>query len=271
MKQLQRCLLNPADYGRVLRDSLFDDPAIRDKFNHARAVAGSNPLRLRLNIGDSAPELHALRWETLCDPNDTLLSTDEYTHFSRYLSSDNWRSVQLRSKSALRALVVIANPIDLDSYQQLPPIDVAGERERALAGLGDMEAIVLDSEGKATLNHILRHLRDGYDILYLVAHGKIIDDVPYVWLEDADGVAVRVPSDDIVTRIRELVQQPRLIVLVSCQSASDSQAGVLAALGPSLSSAGVPGRTGYARQREHENVGSVYAHLLRGIAARWAN
>lgn len=126
MEQLQRCLLKPADYGRVLRDNLFADPVIRDKFSHARAVAGSNPLRLRLNIGDSAPELHTLRWETLRDLDDMLLSTDEYTHFSRYLSSDNWRSVQLRSKSALRALVVIANPIDLDSYEPVvydfPPL-----------------------------------------------------------------------------------------------------------------------------------------------------
>ena len=44
----------------------------------------SAPLRLRLMIGPSAPELHTLHWELLCDPQDgSPLSTSENLLFSR--------------------------------------------------------------------------------------------------------------------------------------------------------------------------------------------
>src|SRR5688572_26701229 len=65
---LRAQLLQPQAYGRLLSDSLFstDGPsAVRDCFVAARNVAASKacPLRVRLAIGASAPELHDLRWE----------------------------------------------------------------------------------------------------------------------------------------------------------------------------------------------------------------
>ena len=98
-----------------------------------------------------------------------------------------------------------------------------------------------------TLNNIVSALREGYDVLYLVAHGKLVDGAPWLFLEKEDGATERVPGQDLVTRIYELEDRPRLAVLVSCQSAGAGTVepaaqdhGALAGLGPRLAEAGVP-------------------------------
>jgi len=248
LDQLRELALDDAAYGQCLSDSLFADPGIRTAFAQARAAAQTQdvPLCLRLFIGPSAPELHSLRWETLRDPQDgSPLLTGEHLLFSRYLSSRDWRPVRLRPRAELRALVVIADPTGLADYQPggrpLVPVDVAGELERAESGLGNIPVTPLASGGSATLNNVTAHLRDGYDVLYLTCHGALIEGQPYLWLEDeAGGVAV-VAGDKLVTRLRELRQRPRLVALVSCQSAGrGSDEGALAALGPRLAEAGIP-------------------------------
>jgi len=203
-------------------------------------------LRLRLFIGPSAPELHSLHWETLRDPQDgSPLLTGEQVLFSRYLSSLDWRPVRLRPQADLRALVVIANPANMTDYQ-LAPLDVEGELERARSGLGSIPVTPLASGGSATLENASAHLRDGYDILYLVCHGALIKGVPHLWLEDETGDVKVVVGSELATRLREPRQRPRLVVLASCQSAgsgadarSDDE-GALAALGPRLAEAGIP-------------------------------
>ena len=104
----------------------------------------------------------------------------------------------------------------------------------------------MSAPGSASFNGILSKLREGYDILYLVCHGALIEGEPRLCLEDESGKAAIVPGTDLVTRLSELKQRPRLVVLASCQSAgsgADTQStdgGVLAALGPRLAQAGIP-------------------------------
>src|SRR5262245_38405403 len=236
-------------YGRLLTAGLFGDATVQATFEKARVAAQSQDMRLRLRlyIGPSAAELHRLRWEA---QSDALLLTDEGILFARYLSSLDWRPVKLRPQSSLRALVVIANPTDLGSYKpggrQLAPIDVEGELQRATAGLGAIPVTALLSSGSANLNNLITHLREGYDILYLVGHGALIQGEPWLWMEDESGGTARVSGSDLATRVRELQQRPRLIVLASCQSAGNGDDvslgdnGELASLGPRLAEAGVP-------------------------------
>ena len=88
-------------------------------------------------------ETAPLRWETLRDPADgTPLFTGENLLFSRYLSSLDWRAVRLRPASDLRALVVIANPSDLDDYD-MAEINRDQELGRAQAGLGSIGVTAL--------------------------------------------------------------------------------------------------------------------------------
>src|SRR5882724_27456 len=175
MEHLRALPLDQAEYGQLLSQSLFSDPAVQTAFAQARSTAQTLEacLRLRLFIGPSATELHSLRWETLRDPQDgSAFLTSERLLFSRYLSSMDWRPVRLRPKADLRALVVVASPTDVANYQPggrpLAALDVAGELARAKEGLGGIATTELASSDKATFNNLSGHLRDGYDILYLI-------------------------------------------------------------------------------------------------------
>lgn len=250
---LRSLALQPEAYGKALSKQLFADAQVQAAFAQAVSVSQAQdmPLRLRLLIGPGASELHSLRWETLRDPQSGhLLLTSENLLFSRYLSSQDWRPVRVRSRSDLRALAVIANPANLADYQPgeqtLTPFDVAAESERARAGLGTIPITFISERGTVTLNNVSSHLREGYDILYLVVHGAFIKNEPYLWMENDEGLAAVVRGSDLVGRLRELTQLPRLVILASCQSAGQGSEGessrneALAALGPRLAEAGVP-------------------------------
>ncbi len=249
IEELQQVSYDPPTYGKKLSEYLFADPSARSAFDQARTSAQTldAPIRLRLLIGASAPELHSLRWETLMDPLDNSpLTTSENILFSRYLSSLDWRPVKLRPKGKLRALVLIANPSDLADYN-LAPVDVESELARAKNGLGESLVMEIPGEGndkRATLDNLIESLRHpesgGFDIVYLVCHGAMVKDEPWIWLESEEGKVSRISGNELVTRLNELTQRPRLIVLASCQSAGSSAGDALSALGPRLAQSGIP-------------------------------
>src|SRR4051794_41171970 len=66
---------SPEAYGSRLWQILFGDERLRQGLENARKYAAGNsqqgtgerPLRVRLFIDPSAPDLHSIWWETLCD------------------------------------------------------------------------------------------------------------------------------------------------------------------------------------------------------------
>ena len=248
--ELEELELDPEAYGRTLGQALLGGD-VGDAYRQAIAAAQTQgvTLRVRLFVGPSATALHGLRWETMLDPRDgSPLLTDENIVFSRYLSSNDWRPVRLRPKSALRALVVVSGPTDLDRFQarDLAPVAVEEEVQRAQDGLSPLPSRVLSNHGEVTEARLFEELRDGCDILYLVCHGYLAGEEPYLILENEDGTSARIRGGALVERIRDLTKVPRLVVLASCQSAGLGEAkqtddgGVLAALGPRLAEAGIP-------------------------------
>jgi hypothetical protein len=249
LEELQQVSYDPLSYGKKLSEYVFVDPGARSAFDQARTSAQTldAPIRLRLLIGASAPELHSIRWETLLDPQDNSpLVTGENLLFSRYLSSLDWRPVKLRPKGELRALVLIANPSDLSDHN-FAPVDVESEFARAKDGLGDIPVVGIpgeDYDQRATLDNLIKSFRHpgngAFDILYLVCHGAMIKDEPWLWLENEQGEVARIAGNELVIRLNELTQRPRLIVLASCQSASSSAGDAFSALGPRLAQSGIP-------------------------------
>lgn len=242
-----------AAYGKELAATLLADTSLREALAQVRSAVQSLgvPLRLRLFVGPSATEMHGVRWETLRDPDqDSPLLTGEEILFSRYLSSVDWRPVGPRPRGTLRAVVAIANPAGLERYapegRPLAQVDVPGELERARAGLGDIPLTPLTAPGSVSLNSLADNLREGYDVLYLVCHGALVDGEPYLWLETEEGGVQVVSGSELVTRVKEIRRRPLLIVLASCQSAGTGDEtragdnGALAALGPRLAEIGVP-------------------------------
>jgi hypothetical protein len=247
----------PQKYGEVLTESLFADSDVLAEFASAWGSVQKNEtaaLRLRLVIGSRVPELHNLVWETLNNPIDkSSIGGSQRILFSRYLSSFDWRPVKPRKKEEMRALVAIADPDDMDGYP-LAQVQGGEELKRAQASLAPIPVTALR---KATLKGIINCLQDGsFDILYLVAHGMLIDgSKPFIFLCDEDGKIVRTPGSNLADRMREIQQVPRLVVLASCQSSGvaevnirndqaddqdEFQQGALSALGPRLAEAGVP-------------------------------
>jgi hypothetical protein len=244
VEALQAEIMDSAAYGKLLAQSLFADANLLAGFK--QAIASSQtlkvPLRVRLLIGASAPELNAVYWEALRDPQDgSPLFTGENMFFSRYLSSTDLRPVRLRAKGDLRALVAVANPSNLSDYK-LAEVKAQEEMDRAKSALGEIPITFLpvDANEKCTLNKIAEKLRDGYDIFYFAGHGALIKNEPFLWLEDDQGKVARTSALDLATRIKEIQNPPRLIVLASCQSAGTGSGNALQGIGPRLAEAGVP-------------------------------
>ncbi|HYI09917.1 MAG TPA: CHAT domain-containing protein [Thermoanaerobaculia bacterium] len=235
-------------YGQLLTEQLFAAKELAEEFSNARS--GAYPVRFRLTISPSAPDLHALRWETLRDPKDLSapLLTNENLLFSRHVFT-NGRPVKLRSAADLRALVVVASPSDLGKVitggAPLAPIDHNVERTAAEKRLRGFRIDFLTNPGDATLENILAALsKTDYDVLYLVCHGKIVRDLPYLLLEEKDGTRDDVLSLELVRGMRDLRNPPPLVALASCHSGGDaytSTGEIVARFGSSLAvEAGIP-------------------------------
>lgn len=249
LAQLHQLSWDMPSYARFLTDSLLKDPEIRAGLSSARSTAQVKelPLRIRLVIDQSAQDLHSLHWETLLDIRDnSYLFAGEQVLFSRYLSSPDWQPIHLGPAGAPTALVVVASPNNLAEYD-LPALDVNEELTRARTCMKGVEIVELASGGVATLGNLAGHLRDHrVDVLYLVCHGSMVDGESLLWFEDPTGAVVHERGDDLVANLKELRQRPRLVVLISCQSAGRATESntdgksMLAALGPRLTGAGIP-------------------------------
>jgi len=267
LPRLHALAADPDAYGALLTASLFAPAELATLFQAASAAALSQqlPLRVRLSIDVGAPELHSLRWELLRDPlGDAPLSMSEQIRFSRYLSSADWRQARVRRKGEIRALVFIAHPSDLATYQ-LATFDWAAEQKRLAAALGAIPTTFI-APGSATLAQLEAELRNAPDLVIIVAHGRFRDG-PVLWLERPAGDSDLVPGAQLELLFRTVEQCPRLVILASCQSAGDEYDALLNALAPRLASAGVPAVIGMSGTISVETAGSfqrtLIAELLR--------
>ena len=238
---------DPAAYGRALTAQFFGDQRLCDAWQRARALAdGSDAaLRLRLRFPADAPDLHALRWETLRDPlTDVPLATDARLRLVRSLDSPDTRPITLGPKPALRALLVVANPRDLSAYG-LAGIDVDGEVGRVQKALGRIPLTVVgDHEAavsrRATLRAVQSALCEGPAILCLICHGAHNGDDTTLWLEDDERNTAHVAGSTFSEMLAQLARPPLLVTLIACEGGGVSHhAGALAALGPRMALAGV--------------------------------
>jgi hypothetical protein len=251
--ELRRHWNDEPKYGAALTEMVFGHSDVKTFYRRARAdgLLGTRTLHLRLHISGPA-RVHAVRWESLRDPDTEVpLATQPNVLLSRYLSSPDWRQIPALARHELRALVVVAAPTDLRTQRpfgrRLADVDAGVELARARAALRSIPTVRTLSGGSATLARVLAALEGGIDILYLVCHGALMDDVPLLYLERPDRTVDVVDGRLLVERLAELDRRPTIAVLCSCQSAGagtgtepvSADGGELAALGPRLAGAGV--------------------------------
>src|SRR5690606_6172436 len=140
---LAQQFVEPQGYGTNLGKALFQ-PAIRDLFKQALK---ENPEQLRVLLVVEDPQLQPLHWEWLCAPLQAgdgwaLLSLDQRTPFSRYLPSLTDRRYPAIGRRDLRALILVADPPQDNSYK-LAPIDVAATVASIQQALGEIPHTVL--------------------------------------------------------------------------------------------------------------------------------
>jgi len=241
---------DPHEYGAALSRMVFGSAPVQEAYRRARDASGTRDgLRIRLHIQKGAPELHALRWELMHEPGATTpLFWSERVWFSRFLSADDLRGAPLHNPDQVQVLVAVANPTDVQTRWQHPPIDVEAEYRRAEQavvprnGIGQRVIATRRLAGRVSIYDLVSSLRDNYaEVLYLVAHGSITaDGAPHLLLEGDGGEGEIVAGEELVDRLVASGQLPRLVVLASCKSAGGAGTPGLVALAPRLSQAGVP-------------------------------
>ncbi|HMQ29108.1 MAG TPA: CHAT domain-containing protein [Chloroflexaceae bacterium] len=226
-------------YGRRLAAALFGQRKLLDGWRYARTYSTSFDLLLRvhLRLDPTAPGLHQICWEALCDPDSgEQLGLSEHVVLLRSLDHYTFAPLRLPQRSALRALAVVASPEGLEEFA-LAPLDVAGEVERLRSAMGDMDLTCIgghEGRPRATFSAMVEALAEGVHILYLVCHRTIVDGEAYLWFEDDEGGWVRIAERAVAERIAGLRRPPLLVVAVGCGSGSSMEA-----LGPLLARAGI--------------------------------
>jgi len=236
--------ISDKERGQQLFNFLFNHPKTMKAWAE---IAGQSPQRqIRLRIDEQAPELQTLPWELLYDTH--LLAADSRTPFSRYLAMAH-RPLPTLTKRPSKMLAVIANPDGLDDYN-LAPIDVKREKEnlqRALDGVKHIELKFLDEliaeDDLTTLSALGRALKQGYQLLHIIAHGVYNNRKRSgaLLLADEYNEVSRVSDEKFAKMLqRQGDNLPHLLFLASCESATQSPDEVLRGLAPQLVKAGIP-------------------------------
>lgn len=228
-------------YGRELARQLFAASEVKNAFVGALEIieALKVSLAVRLIIEQGAVSLFDLGWEALTDPRnpDAALFVGGSQTFSRFLWAKGGRPANLAPRERLRVIVAVASP-DLGFAR----IDAPAERQRIRA-IFDHRVLtvkVCETDGACTKQELESRLREGCDLLYLACHGRLDGEEPLIALENPDRGADIMPAKTIVDAIQAMTSPPALVVLASCESGGNPEAGgdPFFAFGPMLATEG---------------------------------
>jgi tetratricopeptide (TPR) repeat protein len=219
------------DIGRQLFEALFTGP-IYGMYRASLGVAQQRGTRLRVVLRLAAPELAALPWEMLFDPEtETYLCRHEplVRHVPAPYTPD-----PLEVHAPLRILGLVSSPRDMTS------LDVDAEKRQlaeALAGPVAEGLVEVTWVAEATWAQVHARLLAGeWHVLHFVGHGgyDTATDAGVLALVGADGRADLVDASRLADLLGEARPAPRLVVLNSCSSGesgtTDLFSGTAAAL-----------------------------------------
>lgn len=258
--------ITPDRYAVALTGMLFAHPKLLAAWKHAISFvrACGLPLHLRIRIGDDAPQLHAVAWELLCDPdNGRLLGSSGWSYVSRSLDHVQRRGRGMIVKQALRSVIALANPPELPEYG-LSPIDLQLAQQAAVA-LAPLPVTLLDGiHGQSSLNMIVAELWGSCGILVLLAHGTSRGDDTHLWLSDDSGHLTRVPARRFVDAIANLPRSPALVILATCGAGgSGNRTHDATALGVELARSGAGAVVAFAGTIQASAIRAALPLLLR--------
>ncbi len=199
-----------------------------------RAAHAGHGLRLRLSI--DPPEIAALPWELLNDPErDHCFATSASTLLVRFLDQTGFFGGLAEQLAELPLHMLLVLP-------QVPELDLARERaliEEAIRPLQDVVRLhVLEGPvSRSMLSDAL--LAVPYDIVHLTGHGAFEDGVGYVGLNLPDGGLDWVDARALV-RLLGSQRSIKLLLLNSCSTGRVDAGAAFRGLAPQIVRSGVP-------------------------------
>ncbi len=203
------------EVGRQLFQALFTGP-VYGMYRASLGLARQRGRRLRLVLRLTAPELAALPWEMLFDPEtNTYLCRQE--PLVRLIPTPYTAAI-LEVRPPLQILGLIASP------RGLAQLDVDAEKDHlaeALAGPVAEGLVEVTWVPEATWDGVHARLLAGqWHVLHFIGHGAYDTrtDQGVLALVGRDGRADIVEASRLVDLLSEAQPNPRLVVLNSCSS-----------------------------------------------------
>ena len=208
------------EVGQQLFEALFTGP-VYGMYRASLGVAQQQGRRLRVVLRLTAPELAALPWEMLFDP-ETQAYLCRQEPLVRHVPAP-YTADPVEVRPPLRILGLVASP------RGLPSLDVEAEKEHLAKALAEPLA-----EGLVEVVWIPEASWDGvhaqllageWHVLHFVGHGDydVRADEGVLALVGADGRADLINAGQLADLLGEAQPTPQLVVLNSCSS---GQAGV---------------------------------------------
>ncbi len=225
-------------FGRTLFESLIRGE-VRSRFAVSQREAMREGKGLRLKLRIQPPELAALPWEYLYDPQqEEYVALSHETPLVRYLELPH-PPQPLAIAPPLRILGMVASPRDLSA------LDVEHEKERIERALADAQAGGLISltwlEGQ-TWRDLQRAMRQGpWHVFHFIGHGSFSREIDegFIALADPAGETHRFTATAL-GRMLSGHRSLRLVVLNACEGAAGSQVDLFASTAATLVRRGIP-------------------------------
>ena len=270
-----RRLASAESLGTALFTALLNGKVL-ERYRASLAVADTKDAGLRIQLRLEPPEIAALPWEFMYDPDDgSFVSLNPNTPVVRYPEID-LALKPLAIKPPLRILGLIASPSDL------PKLDMASEVRRVEESLAELRArgdVVLHWVESGTFHDLQAALpRQEWHVLHFIGHGGFdaaTGHEGFLALENevtrpgAASGGVRKVAAATLGRVLRGYPSLRLIVLNSCLGARASDADAFSSVAATLVRKGVPAVV--AMQYEISDQAAIafshafYASLAAGI------
>ncbi|KIS25543.1 hypothetical protein TV39_21165 [Arthrobacter sp. SPG23] len=226
---------------RGVGQELFQALFTREVYGTYRASLGAaqhSGQQLRVVLRLAAPELAAMPWEMLFDPEtESYLCQTE--PLLRHIPAPDYHLNPLEVVPPLRILGLIASPRDL------PLLDVEAERDHlaaALAGPVSEGRIELVWAPGGTWEEIQSMLLDGpWHVVHFIGHGDYDarNDEGRIALVGADGRASMVRAIRFMALLSVAAPRPRLVVLNSCSSGETGREDLFSGTASTLVRSGI--------------------------------
>lgn len=220
------------EVGSGLFRAVFNGP-VNNGYRASLGAAQHHRKRLRLVLSLTAPELAAVPWEMLFDPDDETYLCRQRP-LVRHIPAPDFDPLPLDVTPPLRILCIVASPRNLGALNTEAEI---GQLRAALREQIEERRIELVCVPQATWSNVHRYLLNGtWHVLHFIGHGDYdpVKTEGCIALVGEDGRADMVDASRLTELLDEAEPTPRLVVLNSCSSgraaSDDLFAGTAAAL-----------------------------------------